>query len=378
MKLAKKSTKFVLSKRALLMACLWLTGTQSVLASNFTTGNTVFKAPTGLWIANPQSPSTPYGATSVGLANWTLQQLNIPKNLPPFTFVNGAFRTTNEYDEAIFSPPRFPSGGAPVSQSVSPLPPPNNSSSLTVIQNGLNVPYELKYPSGLVGPLENNLGMSPNKISFQGSPVAAVDITADLGSLEHIYQSLTIEPGQVQILDMQQPATPTTVTQASYYFAVVLTNQAKKGNFQTLFYQVMLGHFHVQGNSQTGTVINKMPQGFWFCTGVNPQFPPPYLAKTYGYTDVIDSFNLPDASSTAKITYPKKTNLWAVCQPAASITYTNVDLLPQIKTIIADGAQYGVDQTLSDWKLTGAYLGQAIWGHVNAKSTWSDFALTVQ
>ena len=92
----------------------------------------------------------------------------------------------------------------------------------------------------------------------------------------------------------------------------------------------------------------------WFFTGTNGQAGTP---RQFGYGDrVWSSYGQHKAIQN-------------------NLTEFSLDVLPRLKRLISTGARYGMDQDLSDWRVSGFYFGQSAFGHVEYGSAWSHLSL---
>jgi|GEM_PF-2102523 hypothetical protein len=285
-----------------------------------TQGHDLFETPQGLWVLpSKPAPDRPknklYGASSPA-ANWTISQWDIPEDLPPIE--NNA--TKNQYAAVSFAQP----------------------GEFTLWQNGNTLPCEKQFPSGKLLPDEFDLFIGPVTSAFKGHQTAFMGKREALSTLTQIRMRISVTPRTFQIADATCP-----ITHAIMGGSVVLTNLI---SHQTFFYQL---NFAIYQPSASGVAL-ALPHPGWFFTGTNVQAGG---AHQFGYGDRIwASFG---------VTPP----------PIGGTDNVDVNLLPRLKQLIADGARFGIDQNLADWSVTGAYYGQSVFGHIQFGTDWHKISL---
>ena len=287
-----------------------------------------YEVPSGLFLESQNGTYTSgktdelYGATDSKLANWIARAGNISRDISPFiTTADGGYKAVNDFDYVQFDP----SDRAIVLGQ-------QNEGLACSNQNTSAVEYDL-----LVHPQTSSdyLSAQVNKSIHLGS---AKDMAAKFG--------IGISP-KVQRLD-----TVCATNQASLLYAVVLSNKALKPVTakNTIFYQLRLDVYN-KFDDKTGEGISNPSAPYWFQTGETTTSDA--ANSYYGYDDNISSYagNSPPA--------------------VGHFTFYNLDLLPRLKEIIAEGASaYGLDPILDHWEVSGMYFGQSAWGHVQVGSKW--------
>ncbi len=201
-------------------------------------------------------------------------------------------------------------------------------------QDGSGMPCNRDYRSGRTLASEFDLLAQPNNHNTPRFPQAALAADLRLADLAGIDGAITLSIRQARILDESCPA-----TQGDFVYAVVLSNIVRH---QLLFYQLRLALAN-EAKAVTG----------WFFRGANIQSG---QGGQWGYGDNVTQYGQPWAR--AGVTQPYR-----------------FPLLPHLAAIIQRGEDTGIDGDLSHWRLTGTYVGQAIWGHVRSDALWSGFAL---
>ena len=273
----------------------------------------VFAPAAGFWLAPSDHSGRLYGPSSPG-ANWNIAQWGIPEDLPPF---NAEGVTENRWAAAKF-----------------------NGRGIFLSQNSSEMPCERVYPSGGRAVREFDLFVGPNKQSlFKGVPSAALDDKQRLSDVEAIRHRTSVTMRNFSITDGA-----CSITRVAVISALVLTNPPAK---QTFYYQLRLG---TQG-------LGNVPKPGWFFTGNNTQAG---RVGEFGYGDNIDQLTARDL----------------MVRVGERQDY-DIDLLPRLNIIIANGARYGLDQNLSNWIISGSYQGLINWGHVRVSAELDDYALAV-
>jgi hypothetical protein len=283
-------------------------------------GHEIIAPLSGLWILaskieDKAAKDKLYGATSPA-ANWAIGQWDIPQDLPPFSHNV----TRNGYASVRY----------------------NAGKGFTLSQNATSLPCAILYPSGkrLVDEFDLFVGSIPQYDT--GHPTTFLNKNEPLSSLSHIVETAAVRPGQIHLADATCP-----VTRAVIGTGIVLTDFKTR---QTFFYQISFSIYQADRDKMTLALLSPA----WFFTGTNGQAGTP---RQFGYGDrVWSSYGLHPATQS-------------------NLTEFSLDVLPRLKQLISAGAQYGMDQDLSDWSVSGLYFGQSAFGHVEYGSAWSHLSL---
>ncbi len=200
---------------------------------------------------------------------------------------------------------------------------PGGASNFTLVQNGNGLPC-----SGNAGS-EFDLFASPQSLAEEPS----------LGVLS----SLTVD-ARVKIWQVAG-ARACDISQEGTLVSLVLSNSLSR---QTLFYQVALSELcgrQPKVRLQLCVQSTKHPQIYFFARR-NP----------YGVDD-----NLPAFGQT-----------WIL---DGQSRHLELDLLPHLLKAVLTGPK-DLDKTISDWHVTGYYIGSHVWGNMSLSSSWSDLKLT--
>lgn len=194
-----------------------------------------------------------------------------------------------------------------------------------IVDRGTNAPFEQ--------PCNNELDAfdQPNNADYPSYPQAAPGALPTLDTLSNLTHTFTLRVNNYYLHDANCAATQSFV-QSSF----ILSNPS---HGQTFFFQIMLWERRMSTNP------------LWWATGAGGQ---------WGYTQTIPNI----VGGTMPTGYP---GTWSY----------NFDVLPQLKTAIAyAAAHYGMDGTLADWDIGGAYVGPAVWGHALVDMSWQNWSLT--
>ena len=283
----------------------------------------VFEQPKGVLIAPTAKNGMPgtttlYGGTS-SAANWVLAQWDIPDELPPF---QNNF-TQNEFASARF----FPGVG------------------FALQQDGTKLPCEKIFPSGKKLVDEFDLFVSPATHIYPAFPQAFKNDTLPLSKLNHIFLEANLKPTSLTLVDLTCQ-----ISWATASVGIVLSNRTIH---QTFFYQINFNLYQADGQSMSLSL--RKPD--WFSKGISSQTG---NRQNFGYGDRVwaDAYNMPPAV-------------------IGNVSVFDLNLLPRIEELIAQGNSFGMDQNLSDWAITGAYFGQSVFGHIQFSSEWSGLALKI-
>jgi hypothetical protein len=275
----------------------------------------LIEGPRGFWITPSDYSGKLYGSSSP-VANWSVVQWGIPADLPSF---RGRL-TENEFARVELLPQR----------------------GYVLEQNGRGLPCDKPFRSGRTLVNEFDLFMQPNTADNPAQPAAIRRPERSLASFQKIYYSVKAGIIEVELIDSDCKT-----TQLAVDAAIVLHDKWKK---QTLFYQLRLGSLR----SENGRLFQTELPAAWFFTGENLQTG---HANEFGYDDNVATFGKE----------PLK--------PGTARNY-RFDLLPRLAALIQVGAEFGADQDLAHWAVSGAYHGEIIWGHLRARTSWSGFSLT--
>jgi hypothetical protein len=288
----------------------------STAASQSAYGRTLFKPPSGVWLAPSDRSGQLYGPTSPA-ANWTVGQWNIPQDLPPFK--NGF----SANDDASVRH--------------------ETSGSFLLSQDGDTLSCTKSYGTGLSDVHEFDLFLQPINANMPKFPRADIGPPVTLGAAQSIFEEINVQPTFVYFDNFQCP-----VTRFTMQAAVVLVNTSRH---QVIFYQLRLGSTG-RGTSSLGT----LSPPFWYSKGLDKRSG---QKGSFGYDDNITSYNEQPVSIGVESHY-------------------RLDLLARLKSVIIEGEKYGLDQVYGDWVIRGAYEGDIVWGHTRASSRWSPFSIDVQ
>ena len=136
-----------------------------------------------------------------------------------------------------------------------------------------------------------------------------------------------------------------TVNQLASITALVFSNRSMH---QTLFYQLKLVQ---EGGRGAGTP-------YWWATGKRGigNFESEGDHMRFGFGDRLSSFGVRDPAPGA-------------------VLRLDLELLPRVRAIIAEGRQHGMDQDLGHWQLSGAYIGNTFWGRGSISTHWTGYAI---
>jgi len=285
-------------------------------AESFGPPAAIYGSPNGFWLIPSDHSGHLYGDTASD-AQWSVAQWDIPEDLPPF--VKG--RSANRFASVEFS-----------------------SLGYSLEQTTGNLGCVKQYPSGRELILEFDLFVSPNNANYSNFPQARRNTDFNLIQLHRLMHVISINLSAPRVIDNFCKT-----TQAAALTAIVLTNKFSK---QTFYYQLRLAALQ----SIDGRAVWRLPPASWFFTGANVQSG---KAAQFGFGDNITSYQMAPAVPGAKATF-------------------RIDALPRLKQLIGAGAQFGMDQNLAHWQVTGTYHGQNAFGHLAFKSTWSNFALLAE
>lgn len=275
----------------------------------------VFSRPSGFWLMSSKDVHELYGATSPD-ADWVVVQWNNPSDLPPFASNRSRNKTAMVSIEL---------------------------SNYSIEQTTADLPCYITYPSGQSLVDEFDLMVQPNTSPEQASLYKNIAASYSITNIKHIKHEVTVQLYEAQILD-----TSCTVTQAALITAIVLTNRVAK---QTFFYQLQLGMLRAVDSRADWS----LPDGFWFFRGTNKQLG---TIGQFGYGDSISYYGIDS------VVYGKETII-------------SIDCYDKIKALIYEAKEYGMDQNLENWAITGTYHGQSAFGHVKFGSKWGEFVLTL-
>lgn len=303
------------------MACFFsLRSSFASSTPNEISGITLFKKPEGFWlISKNQKEKIKLYASTSAFSNWSVAQWDIPEQLPPFK----GDATKNNFASFEFL----------------------NKKLIILHQNGAKLPCWKKFPTGKVLPDEFDLLFSPNGGDYSKFPQAFIGRRIPLANLSKAVLSFNLSVSNPTLIN---PSCP--ITWASAGVGFVLTNLKFR---QALFYQISFIRFR---GSRTGISVTKL-QPVWFMTGLNHQSGG---KRQYGFGD----------RAWASYKYP-------ILSPGHE-ERIKIDILPRLKEILAQGGkQFKLDNTLSDWAITGEYFGQSVFGHMKFSSTWTVPNLTL-
>lgn len=165
-----------------------------------------------------------------------------------------------------------------------------------------------------------------NENIYKGVPQAAE--YKDLGVLSEvngIIHRIAIEPVERKVF-----SNTCKLKQSSAITTIVLTNRKKK---QTFFYQLKL--FDDTGDNTV----------WWWPNG-----------RKFGFDDAITSYGYNMASVGSRSEYI-------------------IDVKPRIIELMKTRKKNGLDQNFDNWRVSGFYYGQHIWGKVYLETKWDSFLI---
>ncbi len=280
----------------------------------------LFNAPAGLRLIAPDKTGvsgskTLYGATGPE-GNWTIAQWDIPENLPPFS--NGV--SSNAFATVKWG----------------------NDQSISLEQNGKTLPCEKRFPSGRRMPDEFDLLTGPVGPRYQGYPAAFHIQATSLANAKKIILNATLLSGTPHIFDNScKMGAAVSVT------GLVFTNVSAQ---QTFFYQIDFNYYNVIN----GKLVQNTRPPNWFAQGQSHQTGHNGI---FGFSDrVWSGYQTPAAAPEENTVY-------------------SIDILSRVNALISIPSEKNIDHNLGDWKLSGIYFGQSIFGHVEFRTVWSHLRL---
>jgi hypothetical protein len=274
----------------------------------------VYLPPSGFFLAPSDHSRTLAGPTGPD-ANWNIAQWGIPQDLPPFD-AHGVAQ--NRWARVAWL-----GGGR-----------------FELMQDGGDRPCDKTYPSGRTLPAEFDLFAQPDNGNYPGFRQAGMANRQRLSDITHIDAGLTLLVRQAALED-----DACRVTRVGFGLSVVVTDMAAG---QTFFYQLRLAWF--EAGARDG------PRPNWFFTGTNVQAG---NRRQYGFGDNVTFYG----------------EDWARAgRPAAF----RLDLLPRLTALIGEGTRFAMDQDLRNWRLTGMYIGQAVYGHMRDDGVWSGLSIEAE
>jgi hypothetical protein len=276
----------------------------------------IFTPPTGFWIAPSNHSKKLYGPTKPS-ATWNVAQWDIPSDLPPF--VNG--KTENQYAMVEFTA----DGGYQLRQTTT------------------KMPCDRVYKSGRNLVNEFDLFVAPNGSPYPDYPSGSATAFPTLAQAKSVHHQLTLSNSRMTVTDSS-----CRITRGTLITAIVLRNVEAK---QTFFYQIRL----FSTGKKQGRMTSFYPSPNFFFTGENIQSGG---HGQFGFTDNSSDLGNP------------------VCSVDTTCHF-DFQLADRLKKLIRLGHNKGVDQDLSHWVISGTYHGSVAFGHIDVRSWWNGFKLTV-
>ncbi|MDD2878429.1 MAG: hypothetical protein PHT60_14455 [Acidiphilium sp.] len=314
--------------RPILLAALAVTG---LLGGTAEAAKVDMVVPFGnLLVLSPKTPGPggpkPYTMTNPA-ARWSIAQWDIPGGaLSPFV--------TQQHDDLVtILKSHSKEASVQIIRTLA-------GETLRLTQTG--APLSCLTPDGT--PRESDLFASPNGGAKYGVGRPGLLLPGDkiptLTQMTRLEQSFT--------LSVVQGLAPThkgcAVNQGGALIALILQTPATHP-IQTLFYQMTLSRICGPGTAARVRLCNAPPtHPSWF-----------FVKNPFGVDDVLPLAGQPFLAS-------------------GETRNVSLNLLPRLIDVVKNSPP-GMDHNPADWKVTGVYIGQHIWGDVTLQSTWANYRL---
>ncbi|MGE4481624.1 hypothetical protein [Acidocella sp.] len=193
-------------------------------------------------------------------------------------------------------------------------------------------------------PRESDLFLSANRGDLHYPSVLAMNQKRGASLALSSFNTLTVEANIFLSEGVSGVGKGCEVNQGSAIIGIILTSDSHPRK-QTLFYKIILDKLCRQHSIKGTNNCSATPTSQNYYARRNP----------YGVNDFL---NLVDGTLMS----------------GQEERHLNINLLPRLIVAIRNGPM-DMDKNLLHWSVTGFYVGQAIWGNVTLKSTWSNLRL---
>ncbi|MDE2238698.1 MAG: hypothetical protein KGJ73_02065 [Rhodospirillales bacterium] len=276
---------------------------------------------------DPPPPGGPYVYGQMGPSpNWSIAQWNIPgdqlSGFHHFTTTTGTewVASSTEAEVRVSGP--------------------LNNRYVTLRQDGSILPCITSAGK----PRESDLFLSANSGNLHQPSILAMNQKGGASSTLSGLSALVVDANVSVSEGLLKTQNGCGVNQGSALIGVILTSDSHPKK-ETLFYKIILDKLCGSQSAEREKICTAKPVSQTYYTKGNP----------YGVNDFL---NLTDGTLMS----------------GQSSRQLDVNLLPRLIIAIRNGPM-GMDRNPNHWSVTGFYVGQAIWGRVTLKSTWSNLHL---